>query len=700
MPYVFRQGDLPRLDLQVDRGSDFQAWQAQWESYASLSGLSEESNDKQVKALTLCFSRETLTIVQNLGLNEEERTKVSSVISAIKRYVEGHINESVERRNFRRRSQKSGESFDDFLVSLRELVKTCNFCNDECVQKNLRDQLIEGLSDGDTIEALLQEKDLTLDKAISKCRAQEAAKKQRANLTNDHTETVAAIHKKRHSPPATCPGCGARPHPGGRTQCPAYGISCHNCKKLGHFAKVCRSKPTSEPNRPDTSASANVLLTPNAMLSNIHHVTSTDPAPNVSINITSSNGSTLTKALPDSGADILAAGRGILRLLNENTSNLLPSNIIPKVANGATMHPLGKIPVTFKLKNREYTDDLHIYPSVHGILMSWQVCKGLGILLHCYPDPVSMDVTPSSKGSQPQVFSATIMILNRESVVKEFPTVFDGNIRSMDGEEFHIHLTDDAKLFCVNTPRSIPYVYRDKLATELELLQAQHIIAPITDVTEWCAPIVVAPKKNSDRIRMCVDLSHLNRYVKRERYQSPTPAQAVADIATSNAKFFTVLDAVKGYHQCPLDEQSQLLTTFITPFGRFKYLRAPYGISSISEHYERRMAEAFAGLTGFRRIVDDIVIYDSDITQHVKHVKEFLQRCSEKKISLNLDKCKFCQTQVTFAGFVLSAEGYQVDQSITNAISEFHTPANRTDLCSFLAWLTNFLPAPIEYLNY
>ena len=101
MPYVFQQGDLPRLHLQVDRGSDFQAWQAQWESYTSLSGLSEESNDKQVKALTLCFSREILTIVQNLGLNEEERTKASLIISAIKRYVEGHINESVERRNFR-----------------------------------------------------------------------------------------------------------------------------------------------------------------------------------------------------------------------------------------------------------------------------------------------------------------------------------------------------------------------------------------------------------------------------------------------------------------------------------------------------------------------------------------------------------------------------------------------------------------------
>ena len=191
---------------------------------------------------------------------------------------------------------------------------------------------------------------------------------------------------------------------------------------------------------------------------------------------------------------------------------------------------------------------------------------------------------------------------------------------------------------------------------------------------------------------MCVDLSHLNCFVKRERHQSSSPAEAVADMAASNAKFFTILDARKGYHQCPLDAQSQSLTTFITPFGRFKYLRAPYGISSISEHYDRRMAEAFAGLSGFRRIVDDIVIYDSDATQHANHVRAFLQRCADKQIALNLEKCRFCQTQVTFAGFQLSGDGYQVDGSITDAISNFPTPTSRMDLRSFFG-LANQLSA-------
>ena len=65
----------------------------------------------------------------------------------------------------------------------------------------------------------------------------------------------------------------------------------------------------------------------------------------------------------------------------------------------------------------------------------------------------------------------------------------------MEGEQFHISLSANARPFCVSTPRSVPFAYRDKLKAELELLQSEHIIAPVTEATEWCAPIVVAPKE-------------------------------------------------------------------------------------------------------------------------------------------------------------------------------------------------------------
>ena len=237
---MFRQGDLPKLDLQVDRGTDFKAWRAQWDAYCNLSGLKDQTQDMQVQALTLCFSRETLTIVDNLGLSVEQRGKIEDIIQAIRNYVEGHINESVERRNFRRRRQQPGEVFDDFLVSLRELAKTCKFCSEECTQKNIRDQIIEGLLDGDTVETLLREKDLSLQDTIIKCRGQEAAKRQRAEMVGSQ---------------------GTDFHPGGRRQCPAYTLTCHPCKRVGHLAKVCRGQRSKQPTKL-TQPSTNVIFVP------------------------------------------------------------------------------------------------------------------------------------------------------------------------------------------------------------------------------------------------------------------------------------------------------------------------------------------------------------------------------------------------------------------------------------------------------
>ena len=682
--YTFRLGDLPKLDLQVDRGTDFKAWKSQWAAYFSLSGLDKQPATKQVQALTLCFSRETVTIVDNLGLTDAHRASVDHIIAAIEAYVQGQINETVERRNFRRRAQQEGETFDDFLVSLRELAKTCNFCNQACTNKNLRDQIVQGLVDGDTVEELLKERTLTLDTTIAKCRASEAAKRQRAEITNQTHPTVQALrrsHPERTTEQnkQTCPGCGSGFHPGGRKHCPAYQVTCRTCNRTGHFAKVCKSrKPTGTPLDPPTEASAkavSILLRHTKSLASLDP--SVTPAPTIQAHFSSLNGSAKLTALPDSGADLSVAGPSFVTALGDHKSNLLPSRVAPRTVSGHKISPLGKMPVTISVGSNTYKDDIHIYTQVDGILLSWRACIGLGILPPHYPQPAIRMVQTSQAAVQPKRVTS-------QDLINEFPMVFNEVVQAMEGESFRIELTDDAKPFCVKTPRSIPFAYRDKLKAELETLQSQGIITPVTHPTEWCAPIVVTPKKDSDNIRMCVDLSHLNRYVRRERYHSATPAQAVADITAERAQVFTKIDAKKGYHQCPLHKQSQDLTTFITPFGRFKFLRAPYGISSISEHYNRRMDEAFADLPRYRRVVDDIVIYDQDRQCHTEHVRQFLKRCKEKRITLNTSKWAFAQPSVTFAGFHISAEGYQIDPSITQAIAKFPPPSNRTDLRSFV----------------
>ena len=494
MPYVFRLSDLPKLDLQVDRGTDFEAWKAQWTSYSTLSGLSGESGDTQVQALTLCFSRETLTVVNNLGLSADDRNSVGAIITAIKRHVDGHINESMERRRLRHRVQQPGESFDNYLVSLWELAKTCNFCSATCSQKSIRDQIIEGLLDGDTIEELLKQQNLTLDATITTCCAQEAAKEQRQDITDHSVLAIRQPDKQRmkhaltlhtgQAGPKPCPGCGLQAHQGGRVQCPAYKQTCCYCHKVGHFARVCHGRQLQKkpPLSPATQAIGvtdddveQLDRPPGFKTISLKQVSTIDPAPTVKVHLRTHHGDFHAQVLPDSGADISTAGEHILLLLNEY---LLPSEFTPRAANGQRMHAIGKMRVCFQLAGNEYEGDVYIFTHLSGVIISWRAAKALKLLSPHYPLP-----PPVPAPSEPRVRTTTAAdpIPTLDDLKREYTTVFDGNIRTMDGEEFHISLTADARPFCVNIPRSIPFAYRDKLKAELELLQTQHIIAPVTE---------------------------------------------------------------------------------------------------------------------------------------------------------------------------------------------------------------------------
>ncbi|CAB4045948.1 Hypothetical predicted protein, partial [Paramuricea clavata] len=85
------------------------------------------------------------------------------------------------------------------------------------------------------------------------------------------------------------------------------------------------------------------------------------------------------------------------------------------------------------------------------------------------------------------------------------------------------------------------------------------------------------------KLRICLDPKHLNKAIKREHFQLPTIGDTYITTRMANAKWFSKLDANHGYWQIPLDEDSQLLTAFNTPFGRYCYTCTPFGIISAQE---------------------------------------------------------------------------------------------------------------------
>ena len=91
----------------------------------------------------------------------------------------------------------------------------------------------------------------------------------------------------------------------------------------------------------------------------------------------------------------------------------------------------------------------------------------------------------------------------------------------------------------------------------------QGVIKPVDDIaTTWCHPMVVVEKTNGG-IRVCVELTKLNKYINRSNHLGPSPNEVVSDVPPVQ-KYFTTLDELKDYWRIPLSEDAQQLTTFIT----------------------------------------------------------------------------------------------------------------------------------------
>ena len=166
-----------------------------------------------------------------------------------------------------------------------------------------------------------------------------------------------------------------------------------------------------------------------------------------------------------------------------------------------------------------------------------------------------------------------------KEVKATYPNLFKG-LGELEGE-FNIKLQPDSKPFVLTTPRRVALPLLKKVKEELERMEKLGVISKVDIPTDWCAGMVVVPKPDG-RIRICVDLTKLNKSVLRETYPLPKIDNLLAQVGES--KFFTKLDCNSGFWQ-KLDHDSRLLTTFITPFGRFYFNHMPFGIKSAPEHY-------------------------------------------------------------------------------------------------------------------
>ena len=149
----------------------------------------------------------------------------------------------------------------------------------------------------------------------------------------------------------------------------------------------------------------------------------------------------------------------------------------------------------------------------------------------------------------------------------------------MEGEPHHIHLKEDAVPYACHTPADVAKHWESEVKQKMDKDVAQRIIkkVPPGEPTEWCSRMVVVPKRDG-RPRRTVDYQKLNSSCLRETHHMPMPFNLVSSIPKHTYK--TVADAHSGFHQSELDEASSKLTTFVTPWGKYRYPRTPIILGS------------------------------------------------------------------------------------------------------------------------
>ena len=173
------------------------------------------------------------------------------------------------------------------------------------------------------------------------------------------------------------------------------------------------------------------------------------------------------------------------------------------------------------------------------------------------------------------------------------------------------------------------------------------------------------------------------------------------------------MDAKDGFWHVSLDKESSFLTTFESPFGKFRWNRLPFGISVAPEEFQRRLNDALRGLEGTVTIADDVLIYgcgdnlEEATRDHDRKLMAVLQRCRERGIKLNPEKLKLHLQSVAYMGHQFSGEGLKPDPLKIQGLRDMPPPTDRQGVMRFLGmvnYLAKFLPdisdvtAPIRAL--
>lgn len=543
------------------------------------------------------------------------------------------------------------------------------------------DKLIQS-SPKELQEKMLQRPDLKLDEAIQIATAFHAIKQQVSQFAKpvpDKEIFVNRVNDTSANKEVRCRNCGLPGHDA-RGNCPARNETCHNCKNRGHYARCCRSQKRKTFND-STDHKETPLPKRQRMENHKKPIAKYEPINNViSVCNDGENGEIVLNVggipvnfLIDSGTN--------LNIIDDRTYGIMTSA-------GLVSKPQGFDP---SVKFKGYGND------VCNQKLSFVAEVTMGNQPEYTKTLNDVKFYVIQGGSRPLLGKFTAISLDVLRLGPPKTGEIINNVRNkipfpyMKGILVRFQVNSEVKPVNLGC-RRIPVALKDAVKEKLNDLLETDIIERVKGYSEWCSPIVTTFKDNGE-LRLCIDMRQVNKAIRREYYPLPTFDDLMPRL--EGAKIFTKLDIKSAFHQCLLDEQSRMMTTFITPWGRFRYKRLLFGVTCAPEIFQRIMTDILVECTNVIVFIDDILIYAITAEDHEKYLRKVLSTLNEYGILLNTKKCQLAQKEIIFLGHRLSGNGISPMEEKIKAVRNFRTPTNAQELKSFLGmtgYLMKFIP--------
>ena len=278
-------------------------------------------------------------------------------------------------------------------------------------------------------------------------------------------------------------------------------------------------------------------------------------------------------------------------------------------------------------------------------------------------------------------------------LVQEHHDLFDTSPGHTDVVEHKIVTGDSRPVY--RPPYRLPSAWQGKVRTEVQEMLDAGIIEPST--SPWTSSVVPIPKKDGS-LRLCVDYRSLNQVTQDDRYPMPRVEELLEQVG--KASYITTLDLTKGYYQvsvCPCDREK---TAFMAPMGKFQFTRMPFGLKGAPSTFQRLMDVILAPCSDYARsYIDDIVIFSSTWSDHMRHLRDVFQRLIKAGLKAKPSKCKLAMDHCTFLGHVVGRGLIAMEEAKVDALRNYKRPVTKRDVRAFLGlagYYRRFVPGFAE----